>query len=283
MDSGICDLFFLLMLLSQKYMAERIKPKDEFQCTVLEVRPTPGFGVTISVILTSGTVSIGSTIVAAGLHGPIVTKVRAIIVPPSLSEIRDTSKKFSYTGYVKKVSGAMAVKIAGRGLEAVVPGSPVVVPAARQSIDVVKAMVMSDIEDISRLIVTGGGGLCVNASTLGSLEALVDFLTTSGVPIKHIELGDVSISQVFRAAASPIRAHKCILAFDVGVSKSTLSSAERQDVVVITANIIYNLMDKWKGYAAREKINFVPKTPFRLVPIPEYAITLIEKVRHPQS
>ena len=63
---GICDLFFLLILLSQKFLNARLKPSKEFHATVLEVRPLKGFGAVMSCILVHGSLQLGDTIVCAG-------------------------------------------------------------------------------------------------------------------------------------------------------------------------------------------------------------------------
>lgn len=258
--------------MAQKFLVERLRPKPEVQCTVLEVRHTEGFGVTANVILINGTLKMGDTIVCAGLRGPIVSKARALIVPPSMQEIRDTSKKLQYTGYAKRARGAVALKISGKGLENVVPGSSVVVPTGRQNLEVVKAMVMGDIDDITRMVVPGGAGVCVNASTIGSLEALMEFLVTNGIPIRHIELGNVTNTDVYRAANASSVAYACILAFDVKVSRQTIATAEARGVVIICANIIYNLLDQWRAYAARTRLTLVKHLPFRLTPVEGFVI-----------
>jgi len=45
-------------------------------------------------------------------------------------------------------------------------------------------------------------GVCVQASTLGSLEALLNFLESSEIPVGAINLGPVYRSDVMRAAVN---------------------------------------------------------------------------------
>lgn len=67
--------------------------------------------------------------------------------------------------------------------------------------------------------------MCVQASTLGSLEALLEFLKTSKIPVCNIAIGPVHKKDVLKATqvlAKTERAVKkefaTILAFDVRVA-----------------------------------------------------------------
>lgn len=43
---------------------------------------------------------------------------------------------------------------------------------------------MSDLTDLMNSVDKSGRGVCVQASTLGSLEALLEFLRTSKIPVR---------------------------------------------------------------------------------------------------
>lgn len=54
----------------------------------LKVKAIPGHGTTIDVILVNGSIREGDTIVVAGQEGPIVTQIRALLMPQPLRELR---------------------------------------------------------------------------------------------------------------------------------------------------------------------------------------------------
>lgn len=87
------------------------------------------------------------------------------------------------------------------------------------------------------------------ASTLGSLEALLEFLKSPDVniPVSGINIGPVHKKDVMRASVMLERKRKefaCILAFDVKVTPEARDMAEELGVKVFTADIIYHLFDQ---------------------------------------
>ena len=60
---------------------ENLREKDEFECSVLEVKVIEGLGTTIDVILVNGILNVGDTIVLSGFNGPIVSNIRALLTP----------------------------------------------------------------------------------------------------------------------------------------------------------------------------------------------------------
>lgn len=85
---GIPDMIKLLVELTQTRMINSLMYISTLECTVLEVKVVEGLGTTIDVILSNGYLREGDKIVICGLNGPIVTQVRALLMPQPLRELR---------------------------------------------------------------------------------------------------------------------------------------------------------------------------------------------------
>jgi translation initiation factor 5B len=85
---GVPDMIKLLVDLTQTRMVNSLMYISTLECTVLEVKVVEGLGTTIDVILSNGYLREGDKIVLCGLNGPIVTQVRALLMPQPLRELR---------------------------------------------------------------------------------------------------------------------------------------------------------------------------------------------------
>ena len=92
--------------------------------------------------------------------------------------------------------------------------------------------IMSDLTTLLNSIDKSGRGVCVQASTLGSLEALLDFLKASKIPVSGINIGPVHKKDIMRAATMLEKAKElaCILCFDVSVDKEAERLAEEMGI-----------------------------------------------------
>jgi len=116
---GVPDILMLIVQLTQKLMVERIMFTPEVQCTVLEVKVIEGLGATADVILANGTLKRGDKLVMCGFGGPVVTRVRELLTPRPLREMR---VKTDYLHH-QTIDGAVGIKICANNLEGVVAGS----------------------------------------------------------------------------------------------------------------------------------------------------------------
>ncbi|KAL5983084.1 hypothetical protein ACLOJK_017164 [Asimina triloba] len=245
---GIPDLLLLLVQWTQKTMVEKLTFVNELQCTVLEVKVIEGLGTTIDVVLVNGMLHEGDQIVVCGMQGPIVTTIRALLTPHPMKELR---VKGSYQHH-KELKAAQGIKITAQGLEQAIAGTGLYVVAPEDDLEDVKEAAMQDMKSVMSRIDKSGEGVCVQASTLGSLEALLEFLKTPAVniPVSGISIGPVHKRDVMRASVMLERKkeYATILAFDVKVTPEARELAEETGVKIFIADIIYHLFDQFKAY-----------------------------------
>ncbi|KAJ9089072.1 eukaryotic translation initiation factor 5B, variant 2 [Entomophthora muscae] len=243
---GIPDLLHLLVTLTQSRLTDRLMYVSELECTVLEVKVIEGLGTTIDVVLSNGYLNEGDRIVVCGLNGPIVTQVRALLTPQPLRELR---VKSAYVHH-KRVKAALGIKISAPDLEKAIAGSRLLVVGPDDDEEELKDAVMEDLQTLLKSIDKSGRGVSVQASTLGSLEALLEFLRVSKIPVSAINIGPVHKKDIIRASAMLEKAKEfaVMLAFDVEVDKDAALLAEQLGVRVFTADIIYHLFDKFTAY-----------------------------------
>jgi len=240
---GITELLMVLVGLTQQYLQKRLQTTEgPAKGTVLEVKEEPGLGLTLNTIVYDGVLRRDDVVVVGGREKPIVTRVRAILVPKPLDEIRDPRDRFSS---VDVVSAAAGVKIVAPGLEGALAGAPLYAVGDGESVGKFVRLVGEEVERIR--IATGVDGVVLKADTLGSLEAIADYLKRNGVPIRLADVGDVSKRDVTEAAV--VKEHEplygAVLAFNVRVLPDAEEEAEIRGVQVFREKIIYHLVDNY--------------------------------------
>ncbi|TXG53314.1 hypothetical protein EZV62_022483 [Acer yangbiense] len=239
---GIPDMLLLLVQWTQKTMVEKLTFSNEIQCTVLEVKVIEGHGTTIDVVLVNGVLHEGDQI------GPIVTTIRALLTPHPMKELR---VKGTYLHH-KEIKAAQGIKITAQGLEHAIAGTGLYVVGPDDDLEDVKEVTMEDMKSVMNRIDKSGEGVYVQASTLGSLEALLEFLKSPDVkiPVSGIGIGPVHKKDVMKASVmlEKKKEYATILAFDVKVTPEARELADELGVKVFIADIIYHLFDQFKAY-----------------------------------
>ncbi|PIN02005.1 Mitochondrial translation initiation factor 2 [Handroanthus impetiginosus] len=245
---GIPDLLLLLIQWAQKTMVKRLTYSNEVQCTVLEVKVVEGHGTTIDVVLVNGVLHEGDQIVVCGLQGPIVTTIRALLTPHPMKELR---VKGAYLHH-KEIKAAQGIKITAQGLEHTIAGTSLYVVGPHDDLEHIKEVAMEDMKSVMSRIDKSGEGVYVQASTLGSLEALLEFLKSPAVniPVSGISIGPVHKKDVMKASVmlEKKKEYGTILAFDVKVTPEARELADELGVKIFIADIIYHLFDQFKAY-----------------------------------
>ncbi len=249
---GIPELLAVLVGLTQTFMKKELTTvKGATRGTVLEVKEEIGLGTTINAIIYDGTLRIDDQIVIGGSEGPIITEIRAILIPKPLDEIRDPKDKFST---VDRVDAAAGVKIAAPNLEFAVAGSPLfVVTKGIEPDDYVK-LVNEDIENLK--IKTDKQGVILKTDTLGSLEAIVNSLNNNGIPVRLGDIGDISRRDIVEAETVMQKDNLLgvVLGFNVKVLPDAREEAMRVKIPIFQEIIIYRLIEEYTEWMGKEKI-----------------------------
>jgi translation initiation factor 5B len=160
------------------------------------------------------------------------------------------------------------VKITAPDLDKAIAGSRLLVLGPDDDEEDLRDEVMSDLTSLLNSIDKSGRGVCVQASTLGSLEALLDFLKVSNIPVSGINIGPVHKRDIMRSATMLEKAKElaCILCFDVPVDKDAERLADEMGIrlfkgascvmdeclllilILHKADIIYHLFDAFTAY-----------------------------------
>jgi translation initiation factor 5B len=243
---GIPDMIKLIVKLTQERLTNNLMYLSEVECTVLEVKVIEGLGTTIDVILSNGVLHEGDRIVLCGNPEPIVTNIRALLTPAEMKELRVKSQ------YVhnKEVKAAMGIKISADGLDHAIAGSRLLVVGPNDDEEDLMDEVMGDLAHLLSKVSKTGRGVSVQASTLGSLEALLEFLRVSKIPVATISIGPVFRKDVLRAGIMLEKAkeYAVMLCFDVKVDKEAKAYADEVGVKIFEADIIYHLFDKFTAH-----------------------------------
>ncbi|TBT97896.1 translation initiation factor 5B, partial [Hamiltosporidium tvaerminnensis] len=246
---GIPDLIRNIVQLSENFMVTKMKFKETLECTILEVKNVEGYGTTVDVILANGSLKEGDKICVCGFEGPIVTTIKALLVPQPLRELRLKSNYMT----CKVVKASLGVKISALDLEKAVAGTRILF--VEEDIEKVKTEVMQDLESVISNIKTSEIGVHVQTSTLGSLEALVSFLQSEEIPISSVSIGNVRKKDVI-ITSSILEKNKdfaVMLCFDVKIDKEIYELANSLQIKIFHADIIYHLLDQLKRHFITEK------------------------------
>ncbi|MBW2976104.1 translation initiation factor IF-2 [Candidatus Woesearchaeota archaeon] len=244
---GIPELLMVLAGLAQKFMEQSLKIKAEGNAkgTVLEIKEEKGIGKTIDAIIYDGTLRQNDTIVVGTLDEPVVTKVKALLEPLPLSDIRGKKTKFNS---VKQVSAACGVKIIAPEIEQVVAGMPLR-SCEEAEIEKAKEEIKKEVEEV--IIETEAQGIVIKADSLGSLEALIKLLKEKNISVKKASIGSISKKDVSEASTNyekdPL--NSVILGFNIGI----IPGVKVQNAKVITSNIIYKLIEDFEKWQEQEK------------------------------
>ncbi|NCA74031.1 MAG: translation initiation factor IF-2 [Gammaproteobacteria bacterium] len=244
---GIQDLMLVLIGLAQRFLESRLeKSEGPGKGTILEIKEEKGLGKTLDIILYSGTLRRGDTVALGTRGAPIITKIKAILKPKPLDEIRDPRDRFDS---VKELNAAAGVKIACQNVEGVIAGGPIMVVKGPND------PLIATIKEESQIKVdVVEAGITIKADAVGSLEALAFEAKQAGIPIRKYGIGEITRRDIVEAAYGD-RDDSVILGFNVTMSKDAEAELQNQQISVFANPIVYQLIDEyvlWRDEAKKK-------------------------------
>ena len=246
---GVPDLLMILVGLAQRFL------KDNLQLTatgpgvgtILEVKEEKGLGTTLDVILYNGEFFAGDTVIVGTSREPLVTKIRALLKPKPLAEIRSEERFLP----VKHVSAASGVKISAPKLDNALAGSTIRVVSNPDEVEALSLELKSELDAVR--IDTENEGLIIKSDTIGSLEALVGELKARDIHIHYADVGPISRRDVIRAAAINDPLLSAILGFNVDILPDALNEIQKTNVPVFSSDIIYTIIESYERWVEDQK------------------------------
>ena len=244
---GIPELFLYLAGLSQRFLKKKLAllPDEPGIGSVLEVKEEVGIGKTLDVLLLNGSFRKGDAIVLAGMNGTIETKIRSLLLPKPLDEIRDPREKFSL---VDRIVAAAGVKISANELADAIPGGPIYAYHTEEQHQQFLEEIESELDKVK--IETDEEGLILKADALGSLEALVGFLQDNNIKIRFANVGAISKRDVIEAnlIKQQNEGVGVILSFNAPILPDAKEFAELEKIPIFKNDVIYRLLEDYQQW-----------------------------------
>jgi len=135
-----------------------------------------------------------------------------------------------------------------------VAGAPIYACSDERELEKLEKLIAEEVAGVKRSkeIV----GVIIKADTLGTLEALTDYVERYGIPVRYADVGPVVKRDVVEASLvkRDNKYYGVILAFNVKVTEEASLEAKRNGVRIFVNNIIYRLVEEYLEWyrAAKE-------------------------------
>ena len=243
---GVPDLLLMLIGLAQRFLESQLeKAEGPGRGTILEIKEEKGLGKTLDMILYDGVMKKGDTVALGTRGAPVVTKIKAILKPKPLDEIRDPRDRFDS---VKELHAAAGVKISCQNMEGVIAGAPIRV-VKNEKDPSIKEMT----EEASVKIEVQDQGITIKADAIGSLEALAFEAKAAGIPIRKYGVGEISRRDIVETAAFTDPMNRVLLAFNANLSKEAEAEVNNTGVKVFSNQVVYRLIEEYQEWVDEAK------------------------------
>ena len=247
---GVIEVLAMLLGLAQEYLTEQLEIDENAPAkgTVLEIKEETGLGVTLDAIIYDGVLRTNDEIaLMLSSEDVLVTKIRSILRPLPLEEMRDSKKKFRK---LDEVVAAAGIKVAAPHLDDVVSGSPLRVLSEDTDVE---QEILNEIDNIT--IDTEDEGILVKADTIGSLEAVVKLLREMDISIRAADIGDVNRRDIINSsiAYDENELHGAIIAFNVDVHPNSEEDLNNSEVKLFSGDVIYQILEEYEEWVKQKQ------------------------------
>ena len=265
---GIPELLAVLVGLAQQFLQKRLDQEEKStRGIILEVNDEVGLGPTANMILIDGHLKKEHNIIVAKRDSVVVTKLKAMLLPKPLDEMRDPRDKFKP---INEVQAAAGIKIASPDLDGVLPGSTVYATDDATKADELKKSIESEMKSV--FIKTETKGVILKCDTIGSLEALIEMLRRQQIPISMADIGPVTRRDIMEAKAikENNRHLGVILSFNVKVTPEAETESENYHIRIFSDKVIYSLLDSYTQWVDEDSSNVENSMFAELTPIGKF-------------
>ncbi|MBI2173075.1 MAG: translation initiation factor IF-2, partial [Candidatus Aenigmarchaeota archaeon] len=237
---GIPDLLVTLIGLSQQFLKDKLALSEKCEGMILEVRELAGHGTTIDAIIYNGTVR-KSDIIVVGGRSPKIAKIRALLIPEKLRDMR-AEKKFRS---IDEATAAAGVKISSPGFDdTIAAGSYLRTAGTLEEAEKILEEMEKEIESIE--VHDEKEGLILKADNVGSLDALkVIFKSHS---IREASMGDITRKDIMSAEANGEFANRIVIGFNVKPSDEAEKFAGDKRIKLLHSDVIYRLIEDYEKW-----------------------------------
>ncbi len=256
-SEGIAEFLAILIGLTQQFLKKELLKTDHSAGMVLEVKEFTGMGTTLDVIIYDGEICKNDFLIIS--NPPIIAKVRSLLIPQPMRDIR-TEKKFLQ---VDNAVAAAGVKISGAGLDDVIAGAEIRTAKNMEEAEKMLNELEQEREEVEIRVETDG--LVLKADTLGSLEALKKIFSAHA--IRSATIGRISKKDIMEAEANPESIHKAVIGFNVNISTENELMAKNNKIRIVKSDVIYKLIEDYEKWIEEEK-NALKKIEIDSLPRP---------------
>lgn len=248
---GIGDMLYSIIAYSQKVLIDDVILKVDLECLVMEITNTEGFGFTIDCMLKNGILTQGQIIKISNSNNTniIVTKIKNILTPPPNKDSKYTTEYI----HNSSIKGSIGIKIVAQNLDNVLPGSLIHL-GNQEDMDEYEKTKTDSIQTIK----LDSHGILIHTSTIGSLEALEQFLrkeTDLNIKISHANIGTIGkkdlVKLLLTNGENTYLEYLTVLAFEVKIDDEAIQYAKLSNIHIFSENTIYRLFNQYKEFTLK--------------------------------